>query len=88
MVAGAGLLLSLRQQQVESKAGLIGCFNALFSTHASPPTEINAPALIKRRIYAPKATSAPAVLSVIKPVFIRCPQLWPDGIRLQSPNEP
>jgi len=34
MVAGAGLLLSLRQPQVESKAGLIGCFNELFSAHA------------------------------------------------------
>ena len=34
LVAGAGLLLSLRQPQVESKAGLIGCFNELFSAHA------------------------------------------------------
>ncbi|MBO1329601.1 recombinase family protein, partial [Acetobacter suratthaniensis] len=30
VVAGAGLLLSLRQPQVESKAGLTGCFNELF----------------------------------------------------------
>ncbi|CEF42434.1 recombinase [Acetobacter senegalensis] len=34
VVAGAGLLLSLQQSQVESKAGLRGCFNELFSAHA------------------------------------------------------
>lgn len=34
VVAGAGLLLSLQQSQVESKAGLMGCFNELFSAHA------------------------------------------------------
>jgi hypothetical protein len=34
MVAGAGLLLSLQQSQVESKAGLRGCFDELFSAHA------------------------------------------------------
>jgi len=34
LVAGAGLVLSLRQPQVESKAGLIGCFNELFSARA------------------------------------------------------
>lgn len=33
-IAGAGLLLNLRQPQVESNAGLIGCFNKFFSTHA------------------------------------------------------
>jgi hypothetical protein len=34
LVAGAGLLLSLQQSQVESKAGLRGYFNELFSAHA------------------------------------------------------
>lgn len=33
MVAGAGLVLSLRQPQVENKTGLISCFNELFSAH-------------------------------------------------------
>lgn len=34
LVAGAGLVLNLRQPQVENEAGLIGCFNELFSAHA------------------------------------------------------
>lgn len=33
LVAGAGLLLSLQQSQVESKSVLRGCFNELFSAH-------------------------------------------------------
>jgi hypothetical protein len=33
VVAGAGLVLSLRQSHVENKAGLINCFNGLFSAH-------------------------------------------------------
>ncbi|MCX2567573.1 hypothetical protein OQ496_14085, partial [Acetobacter suratthaniensis] len=43
VVAGAGLLLSLRQPQVESKAGLTGCFNELFFAHARSLTENNEP---------------------------------------------
>ncbi|GBQ42092.1 resolvase [Komagataeibacter saccharivorans] len=34
LVAGTGLVLNLRQPQVENEAGLIGCFNELFSAHA------------------------------------------------------
>lgn len=34
LVAGAGLALKLQHWQVENKAGLIGCFDALFSACA------------------------------------------------------
>lgn len=34
MDAGVGSTLKLQQSQVENKAGLIDCFNALFSTYA------------------------------------------------------
>jgi hypothetical protein len=34
VVAGAGLMLKLRQSQIENKAGLTGCFNALFFAYA------------------------------------------------------
>ncbi|MDE7549097.1 hypothetical protein PY793_14105, partial [Acetobacter fabarum] len=34
VIAGAGLVLNLRQPQVENQSGLVGCFNELFSAHA------------------------------------------------------